>query len=376
MLYCISSNTVNINWSIQSTLSNQSTPPISQVTVEAYDNGEAITGTFPASLMHQTSIGNAVQTNVTATNSISNTTNSPLSTWLTVTPTDAASPTFSGDNSGNLTIKGDNAGVLTTLLKLIGGASPSASLPTLLGDLPGGAGYTNRFGIGLNGSTDTGFESTTYATVEGQSGVLIKQNAYYDGSTHRFVTANPAYMWDFGGSISGTVGSIAMRTNTNTPGAGASITWGAWQFVIPSLTSDGGKLTSDGAGDLTAVQYNGPAASNAILNATSGNTVQLSINGVSQATITTGNVHIDGHGLVCANVQPTAGQLNRIKFGHVAAISNQTVTHGLGATPSAVFISTDINQAGSATVGAGSVGSTTFVATVGAGNGFWWLALG
>ncbi len=58
MLYCISANTVNINWQIQSTLISNGAP-ISQVVVEAYDQGEAIVGTFPAPLVRQTNIGNA-----------------------------------------------------------------------------------------------------------------------------------------------------------------------------------------------------------------------------------------------------------------------------------------------------------------------------
>lgn len=146
-------------------------------------------------------------------------------------------------------------------------------------------------------------------------------------------------------------------------------------IIDGSLTSDATKITSDGAGNLTAVQYNSPATANAVLNAGAGQQVQLWIGGVGQLTVTTANIHADGHGIVCANIQPTAGQLNRIKFGHVSAISGQTVSHGMGTTPSAVFITTDIAQPGSATVGAGSVGSTTFVATVGAGSGFWWLAV-
>lgn len=128
MLYCISSSTVNLNWVIQTTLTNAAAPPISQVTVEAFDPGETVMGTYPASLMHQTSIGNNVGTTVTATNAISNTTNAPLSNWLAVQPTDALTNTFTGDTSGNLTVKSDNTGTLTTLLQLIAGASPGVKL--------------------------------------------------------------------------------------------------------------------------------------------------------------------------------------------------------------------------------------------------------
>lgn len=70
MLYCISTNTVNIHWSIQSTLVSNGAP-ISQVIVEAFDQGEAITGTFPAPLVRQTNIGNA-STVLSAATSIQN----------------------------------------------------------------------------------------------------------------------------------------------------------------------------------------------------------------------------------------------------------------------------------------------------------------
>lgn len=128
MLYCITSNNVNISWSIQSTLITTATPPISQVIIEAFDNNEPILGTFPAPLVRQTNIGNSVNANVSNANALINTGNPAGTNIVTVQASDAASATWIGDNSGNLTIKSDNAGTLTTLLQLIAGASPGVKL--------------------------------------------------------------------------------------------------------------------------------------------------------------------------------------------------------------------------------------------------------
>src|SRR5258706_7631304 len=61
MVYCVSDSSSSINWSILSTLSNN-TSPISLVVVEAYAQNEAIIGTYPAPLVRQTNIGNTVST--------------------------------------------------------------------------------------------------------------------------------------------------------------------------------------------------------------------------------------------------------------------------------------------------------------------------
>lgn len=59
MLYCIQTPNVNINW-VQQAVLNAQNPPLSVVYVEAYDQSEAIVGTFPASLLRQVVSGNAV----------------------------------------------------------------------------------------------------------------------------------------------------------------------------------------------------------------------------------------------------------------------------------------------------------------------------
>ena len=79
-------------------------------------------------------LGNsATQGNVnTVSNTLVNTGNPPLTpNVIKIQPSDASSPTWIADNSGNLTISGDNAGTLTQLFKLIAGASPEVILAAL-----------------------------------------------------------------------------------------------------------------------------------------------------------------------------------------------------------------------------------------------------
>ncbi len=104
-----------------------SAPNVSQVTIVTYTLSEPIPETYPSPVVRQTNIGNSVPL-ATAATSIANTGNAPATNVVTIQPSDAASPTITIDNSGNVTIKGDNAGVLTMLLQLLGGASPSVLL--------------------------------------------------------------------------------------------------------------------------------------------------------------------------------------------------------------------------------------------------------
>jgi hypothetical protein len=134
---CGATGSVNIQWDIHQIL-NQNNPPISEVVVEAFDAGE----TFPADgpLVRATNVGNTTPLS-SSTTAIANTGNPPGQAIITAQPSDAASATWSADNSGNLVIKGDNAGTLTTLLQLIAGASPAVKLAAasvsteVLGDL-------------------------------------------------------------------------------------------------------------------------------------------------------------------------------------------------------------------------------------------------
>ncbi len=225
MLYCVSSSNVNLNWIIQSTLTTSATPPISQVLVEALDNGETVQGTFPAPLVRQTNIGNAVSTSVTATNSISNTGNAPVSNWLSVTPTDAASATFTADNSGNLTIKSDNAGALTTLLQLIAGASPQLLLgaSTLDTEILSNLIMENAKAIKLKDNA-----STLYSILSSDNLNNVNIGTMGTGGTGRVRVVD-----SHGNIIASFIDANSVDSSVD--GAGASITTGKVYFSIGGI---------------------------------------------------------------------------------------------------------------------------------------------
>lgn len=67
-----------------------------------------------------------------------------------------------------------------------------------------------------------------------------------------------------------------------------------------------------------------------------------------------------------------AGSLSRIKFGFTAVVTTGTaITHGLGATPQAVFVCPNSNF----TCFVSAVGATTFTATPSVNGNIWWIAL-
>lgn len=239
---------------VNTILNNASSYPASDLIILIYGPMEAPAAPYNYSLGRVNNVGNTVNT-VGGGSTFTQQDNTAAGSLLVEsTPTGASGSTVDILTDGTVLVRGYSGGVLTTSLSLTSGGS--AQLPVLLGDLPAAAGYTNRFGIGLNSSTDVGFESTQYASVIGQNGVLVKQNTYFDATNHRFVTANPAYMWDFGGSLSGTLGGVAMRQNTNTPAAGGIITWGGWDFIVPSIYAVGQKsATLNGSTSGTAIAY-------------------------------------------------------------------------------------------------------------------------
>lgn len=86
-------------------------------------------------------------------NQLINTGNTPGFTLINVQPTDSTNPTWTADTSGNFTIKSDNAGVLTTLLQLIAGASPSVLLAAsaVLTEILGSLKVDGQITLGTNG---------------------------------------------------------------------------------------------------------------------------------------------------------------------------------------------------------------------------------
>lgn len=127
MMYCIATNNVNINWVIQSQLvSNQA--PISQVVVEAYDNSEPLLGTFPAPLVRQTNMGNAINVATSAT-SINNDGN--------VAPTQVIEATVAGDSYHGVTLTNNGRLELGSpthpgVLEMISGTDTVLIQPTII----------------------------------------------------------------------------------------------------------------------------------------------------------------------------------------------------------------------------------------------------
>ena len=191
MLYCISANSVNINWQVQSQLAANGSP-ISQVVVEAYDNGETITGTFPAPLVRQTNIGNAGAVMSSSTNII----NDGLiagTQMLESTVIGDTSSAVSLSNDGNL-ILGDTAhpGSLTML-----GAATVARLLLSHGSLSrisvfGGTGVVNTAAHGLGVTPNL-----IIPVYHGNFGVVPGHPIYYFGenSTTVTVVADTGYSW-------------------------------------------------------------------------------------------------------------------------------------------------------------------------------------
>ena len=104
------------------------------------------------------------------------------------------------------------------------------------------------------------------------------------------------------------------------------------------------------------------------------NNSQLSVQG--SASFDNSNVIVNGGGtgqLQLLSLVLSGGVLNGIRFGfHSATTGGTVITHGLGTTPSAVFIcpraiTTDFNV--------DVVGAATFTVTVGANCNVWWLAI-
>lgn len=108
--------------------------PASVVFIQAYGSNDALTRLvksgqatgYPISLSRLFNIGNGGS--VGGSSTLINTGNAPLTNVVTIQPSDAASATTLGDNSGNWSFFGDNAGVLTLLLQLVAGATPLVKL--------------------------------------------------------------------------------------------------------------------------------------------------------------------------------------------------------------------------------------------------------
>lgn len=152
------------------------------------------------------------------------------------------------------------------------------------------------------------------------------------------------------------------------------------------LSTDAATLTSDGSGNLSVVSLNigGQKVtwlSSSKLQLQSATTeVDLLDNANNQMFV------VNESQSAAAPVTNTSAATISKMFFNIGAIkdingstattcgSGTTISHGLSGTPSLLVATPSITQAGSATVGIGSITSTTFKATVGAGSAISWIA--
>jgi len=264
-IYCGNFGGQVVKWSQQSVIASL-LAPISLVIIEAYTAQECILNIFPATLVRQTNVGNSIKTAQVGVSTLVNDGNAAGTQFIEASVLgDSTSVSLTNDgifklgtaahpgsvSFDNATITSNGAGTLTAAQ--ISSTTPIASL----GSLPGAVGITTRFGQGLHGTTDVGVESSTFLVMAGEQGALFKQNNYYDGSNHRFMTAAPAYQFDFGGAVSFIVGAIGVRSSTNvTPLAGAIITWTPWANIAQLIGLAVGVQTVTNGATLTVSPTN------------------------------------------------------------------------------------------------------------------------
>lgn len=339
ILFCGPFGNVNVTWQQQATLSSAS-PPLSMVIVETYASGEPVPGTFPAALVRQTNIGNAVNTVSGVSASIQNNGNTPATSIIEATPSDAGSSTWQADNSGNLTVKSDNAGTLITLLQLIAGASPSVKLAaaTVLTEVLG------------NLKVDGSFESVGATTLD--STLTVTGDATFNGT--------------------GTGVSVAHNLG-----------------VTGTSSLDNGTLTTDGSGNILWAGKLGVSSAGDRLDASGGTTyvkasgeVHIQIpNGTDHAVFATSDLTINGstarmmiHKVLADNFSLASGGAffgqsgSWTRFSTFTGTTTGTYNHGLGATPDHVMPCQ--NAVGSQTMGYDSLTSSQVHITSGAGASF------
>jgi hypothetical protein len=86
----------------------------------------------------------------------------------------------------------------------------------------------DTIGYNLNGSADVGIDAQAHPLSLGSgSGVVLKMNNHFDGTSDRFINPNT-------GALQLLIGAtyVAVRKSTNTPLAGAIITWGNYSYLF------------------------------------------------------------------------------------------------------------------------------------------------
>lgn len=306
-----------IQWSMLYSIPTTSTS--NSVYGESYESNE-LDGLplVQGPLNRQTNVGNSVPVGTSAT-AITNTGNSPQTSIITAQPSDAASATWSADNSGNLAVKSDNAGVLSTLLQLIAGASPAVKLAAaaILTEVLGNLQVDGT--LSVNGTTMlTGTVTATNSSNAVAASVLR-----------------------------GTANLPNGRLGANSDGD-----------ILDANSSTATYLKSRGSGGIIFLQI------------PNGNTIAAFQDSQSSAAST------DGLGsLTVPKLFFNIGAIKDINNGLVTTAGTVTINHGLSGSPAAVLSDCSTNGS-TATTGASNYTSTQFTFQNGSGISltFRWFA--
>lgn len=292
----------------------------SSVYGESYESNES--GSIALThgpLNRQTNIGNSVPVGTSAT-SIANSGNPPGTSIITAQPSDAASATWTADNSGNLTIKSDNVGTLSTLLQLIAGASPAVKLAAatiateILGALNVDGALTVTGVSNLNGGVFTTSPTLTGGKIFGTGGWTWVD---FSNNSDFIITPNGGQVKINSGVLNATAG---LFTTSPTFTGGKIFGTGGWVWIDFSdnsnfiITPNGGRLK---LGNNASIQF----ADGSLVNRIHG------FNGTGSGTFNHSN------GVTPNNVQLTTHQVGSQTMGYDSENStNLHVTTGAGLT--------------------------------------------
>lgn len=219
--------------------------------------------------------------------------------------------------------------------------------------------------IGIHGNTPTNLGgsgvSTTTLSNEGNPINTLFVDGGPTGLPQMIQIFNDHFVWSV--VQSGVAHQVLKGQISGNPlqiGQAGDISEVLGQLVIDQLLTAKGDI--HGPGGSTTLHIDSAGTGN----------IQFLINGVNifQVTSTGPNLNASmAYNLI-------AGSLSRKTSNTATACGSGTViSHGLGTTPTGLTATVNIAQPGSANTGIGSIGATTFTATIGAGSTISWIAM-
>jgi len=325
---------------------------ISLFIMELYGGSEEVEGTYPISLTRTTITGNpsGVTTTVTSTQStLTNDGGAAATSIVEATQATSTGSNVSITNSGNAYIAEYVTSVYQKIFQVIAGATTGIILGAtnravqIVGDLF----FKGTLGVVVAGDIlDGGSTGTTYIKVRGAAGSIILQangvQIMQIDSTGSIGIISPRDLIDVGAGA---------QTYFKGRGTNAAVIIQAQGTGQAQLQSGGGTtLAADGANGVYIPSRKIGGAASADL-----------IDGSGTGVFIKGTAAGGGFAFQAPN-GTTTWSLKKVTHGTVVAVSGGTVTitHNLGATPDAVFITPNNGAAGSQTFAVWNVGSTTF----------------